>query len=49
MIVSNFFFFFKSVYRGFLVSQLRATPTNAAALLVWETTMKLLGAERLVE
>ncbi|ORY89157.1 mitochondrial carrier domain-containing protein [Leucosporidium creatinivorum] len=36
----------RSVFRGFLPAMLRAFPTNASALLVWETTMRLLGAEQ---
>lgn len=38
----------RAVYRGFLPCMLRAFPTNASALLVYETTMHLLGAEQLV-
>ncbi|GAA5885189.1 hypothetical protein JCM16303_005892 [Sporobolomyces ruberrimus] len=37
----------KAYYRGFLPCILRAFPTNASALFVWETTMRLLGAESL--
>ncbi|GAA5938744.1 uncharacterized protein JCM15063_004856 [Sporobolomyces koalae] len=37
----------KAYYRGFLPCILRAFPTNASALFVWETTMRLLGAEAL--
>ncbi|GAA6061200.1 hypothetical protein JCM10212_001521 [Sporobolomyces blumeae] len=37
----------KAYYRGFLPCLLRAFPTNASALFVWETTMRLLGAETL--
>lgn len=37
----------RAVYRGFVPGFLRAFPTNASALLVWETTMKVLGAEKL--
>ncbi|GAA5897091.1 uncharacterized protein JCM6883_006575 [Sporobolomyces salmoneus] len=37
----------KAYYRGFLPCILRAFPTNASALFVWETTMRLLGAEEL--
>ncbi|KAM0790900.1 hypothetical protein ACM66B_004738 [Microbotryomycetes sp. NB124-2] len=38
---------YRGFYRGFLPALLRAFPTNASALLVWETTMKLLGAEQI--
>ncbi|ORY89145.1 mitochondrial carrier domain-containing protein [Leucosporidium creatinivorum] len=37
----------KAFYRGFVPCLLRAFPTNASALLVWETTMQFLGAEQL--
>ncbi|GAA5842154.1 hypothetical protein JCM5353_002177 [Sporobolomyces roseus] len=37
----------KAYYRGFLPCILRAFPTNASALFVWETSMRLLGAEAL--
>ncbi|KAK4047197.1 hypothetical protein OIO90_006260 [Microbotryomycetes sp. JL221] len=38
---------YRNFYRGFLPALLRAFPTNASALLVWETTMRLLGAEQI--
>ncbi|KAK4050888.1 hypothetical protein OIV83_003310 [Microbotryomycetes sp. JL201] len=38
---------YRGFYRGFLPALLRAFPTNASALLVWDTTMRLLGAEQI--
>lgn len=37
----------QAVYRGFVPCLLRAFPTNASALFVWETSMRLMGAEQL--
>ncbi|SCZ89002.1 BZ3500_MvSof-1268-A1-R1_Chr1-1g00886 [Microbotryum saponariae] len=37
----------RAVYRGFVPCLLRAFPTNASALFVWETSMRLMGAEQL--
>ncbi|BGO91367.1 hypothetical protein NBRC10512_007107 [Rhodotorula toruloides] len=37
----------KAFYRGFVPCILRAFPTNASALLVWESTMRFIGAEKL--
>ncbi|GAA5924120.1 hypothetical protein JCM1841_004579 [Sporobolomyces salmonicolor] len=37
----------KALYRGFVPCLLRAFPTNASALFVWETTMRVLGAEKI--
>ncbi|KAK9900428.1 mitochondrial carrier [Cystobasidium minutum MCA 4210] len=36
----------KAVYRGFLPCILRAFPTNGGALFVWETSMRLMNAEK---
>lgn len=38
----------RAVYRGFLPCMLRAFPTNAAALSVYEFTMRMMDAEQLV-
>ncbi|BGP18730.1 hypothetical protein JCM10213v2_006796 [Rhodosporidiobolus nylandii] len=37
----------KAYYRGFVPSILRAFPTNASALFVWETVMRAMGSEEL--
>ncbi|GAA6057257.1 hypothetical protein JCM3770_003826 [Rhodotorula araucariae] len=37
----------KAFYRGFIPGILRAFPTNASALLVWESVMRLMGAEQI--
>ncbi|GAA5916375.1 hypothetical protein JCM8208_003415 [Rhodotorula glutinis] len=39
----------KAFYRGFVPGILRAFPTNASALFVWEGVMRLMGAEKIVE
>ncbi|KAM0748561.1 mitochondrial carrier [Meredithblackwellia eburnea MCA 4105] len=39
----------RAVYRGFVPCLLRAFPTNASALFVWETTMRFMGAEQLAK
>lgn len=36
----------KSVFRGFMPAFLRAFPTNGMALLVWESTMRLMDAQK---
>lgn len=38
---------YRAFYRGFVPCLMRAFPTNASALLVWELTMSWLGAEQL--
>ncbi|GAA6041354.1 hypothetical protein JCM8097_007681 [Rhodosporidiobolus ruineniae] len=38
----------RAYYRGFIPAILRAFPTNASAMLVWEYSMRLMGSEKIV-
>ncbi|GAA6026194.1 hypothetical protein JCM10207_008769, partial [Rhodosporidiobolus poonsookiae] len=37
----------RAFYRGFIPGILRAFPTNASALFVWEGVMRAMGAQKL--